>query len=70
MANAPEKRFTYDVGDVEEEPTMFQKSGVQPADMAKHLELKLILGGLKIFAEKEFAKIIVIEKADSSFYQF
>jgi len=55
---------------VEEEPTMFQKSGVQPAGMAKHPELKLILGELKIFAEKEFAKIIVIEKADSSFYQF
>lgn len=70
MANAPEKRFTHDVVDVEEEPTMFQKSGVQPADMAKHPELKLILGELKIFAEKEFAKIIVIEKADSSFYQF
>jgi ferredoxin-fold anticodon binding domain-containing protein len=64
-----EKHFIYAVEDVEEELIMFQKSDVQPAGMEKHPKLKLILGELKIFTEKELVKFL-IEKTGSNSYQF
>jgi len=69
LASAPEKRFTYVVEDVEEELITFQKSDVPPADMERHRRLKLILGELKLFTEKELVKFF-IEKTDSSSCQF
>lgn len=69
MASAPEKRFTYVVEDAEEELIMFQKSDVPLADMEKHPKLKLILGELKLFTEKELVEFFV-KKTDSSSCQF
>jgi len=51
------RRFTYAVGGAEEEHTTWQRSGVRLAVMEKQLLLKDIRGELRIFIEKEYAKI-------------
>jgi len=56
LANAPEKHCTFAVDDVEEEPTIYQKSDAPPADMEKQQALKNIRGRRKIFIEKDCAR--------------
>jgi len=51
------KRFTYAVDGVEEEHTMFQRSDVRHVAMEKQPPLGNIHGELRMFVEKESAKI-------------
>lgn len=57
MANVLGKRFTYAVDGVEEEHTMFQRSDVRHVAMEKQPPLGNIHGELRMFVEKESAKI-------------
>lgn len=56
MENAPEKPFTYGVGDAVEEPTMLQKSDARRVVMEKRQLLKNIHGRQKTLTEKEYAR--------------
>lgn len=51
-----EKPFTYVVGDVEGEPIMWRKSGVQLAVMERQQSLKHTLGEVEIFTEKDYVR--------------
>ncbi len=57
MENVQEKPFTYDVGVVDEEPIMSQRSGALHAAMEKHPLLENIRGRQKTLTEKEFAEV-------------
>lgn len=56
MENGLEKLSTSVVGDVGEEPIMWQRSSVQLAVMEKQQPLKRILGEAEIFTEKDYVK--------------
>ena len=60
MVNVLARRFTYVVGDVEEGLITCQRNGVQLAVMEKQPSLKGILGGLRPFIEKEYAKTLIV----------
>ena len=53
------RRFTYVVGGAEEGRTAWQRNGVQLAVMEKQRLSKNILGELRIFIGKEYAKMFV-----------
>jgi len=53
------RRFTYVVDGAEEGRTAFQRNDVQLAVMEKQRLSKNILGELRIFIEKEYAKMLV-----------
>jgi hypothetical protein len=53
LANVLVRRFTYVVGGVEEDLIMWQRNGVQLVDMEKQPSSRGILGGLRLFIEKE-----------------
>ena len=52
-------RYTYVVGDAEEGRTAWQRNDVQLAVMEKQRLSKNILGELRIFIGKEYAKMFV-----------
>lgn len=56
MANALEKRFTYDVGGVEEELTTSQRSDVQLAVTEKQPIYTHIHGEQGTFIERDFVR--------------
>jgi hypothetical protein len=60
LVNVLERRFTYVVGDVEEELITWQRNGVQPAVMEKRQLSKGILGELRPFIGKEYGKTLIV----------
>ena len=60
MANVLVRRFTYVVGDVEEDLITWQRNGVQPVVMEPQQSSKGILGELRPFIEKEYAKTLIV----------